>query len=382
MHKVVLGLGFGDEGKGSVVDWLTENHQKSYMNHRMVVRFSGGQQAGHGVYRDNIKHVFSNFGSGTLTNVPTYWTKFCTVDPVGFMREFNALKLKGITPVIYMDKECSITTIFDKIVNQQGFYTKHGTCGTGFGETIERNENFYHLSVLDLQHNDIFQIKYNLLKTYYFNNLDDEYIDSYKEQENLFFLSCKQMLEIVHIVDSNYISKLSGYTLFFEGTQGLLLDQHYGFFPHVTRSNTGLKNVKELVLNQSPLEVYLVTRAYLTRHGNGPFPTEVLKVNNSYEINKDNTYQGQFKKTLLRTNWLNYAFKSDPFLKNENINLVITNTDFVKTKYSFINNEEQVVVCNTLNNFVLAILGELCFKPRNVYYNDSPFAASMQKFKK
>jgi adenylosuccinate synthase len=68
-----------------------------------VIRFSGGHQAGHTVVTDDTRHVFSNFGSGTLRGVPTYWSKFCTVEPIGLLNELDALKIKGYNPILYID---------------------------------------------------------------------------------------------------------------------------------------------------------------------------------------------------------------------------------------------------------------------------------------
>src|SRR5271157_842973 len=141
----VIGLGFGDEGKGLVTDYLC-----SQLSDPLVIRYSGGQQAGHTVYFNNIKHIFSNFGSGTLRGAPTYWSKFCTVDPVGIVNELNILLEKGIKPLLYIDDECQITTPFDKIFNQTSTNNlNNGTCGVGFGATIQRVEDHYSLTIGD-----------------------------------------------------------------------------------------------------------------------------------------------------------------------------------------------------------------------------------------
>jgi adenylosuccinate synthase len=84
--KAVLGAGFGDEGKGLVTDWLCRSCAKP-----LVIRFCGGQQAGHTVAANGLRHVFSNFGAGTLRGVPTYFSRFCTIDPVGMINELNAV---------------------------------------------------------------------------------------------------------------------------------------------------------------------------------------------------------------------------------------------------------------------------------------------------
>src|SRR5574343_932195 len=103
--KACIGLGFGDEGKGITVDYLASQSPDS-----LVVRYSGGQQAGHTVCLNGIRHVFSNFGSGSLRGLPTYWSEHCTVDPVGIMNELNILTEQGINPILYIDGNAPVTT--------------------------------------------------------------------------------------------------------------------------------------------------------------------------------------------------------------------------------------------------------------------------------
>lgn len=124
--------------------------------------------------------------------------------------------------------------------------------------------------------------------------------------------------------DSIYGS--SDYDLIYESSQGLLLDKDIGFFPHVTRSNVGMYNVDE---------IYYVTRAYQTRHGNGPMTNEHLELKikeNVYETNRSNKWQGEFRKTILDLDLLKYALSCTPnspyFLKNRK--LVITCLDQVE----------------------------------------------------
>jgi len=84
----VIGLGFGDCGKGMVTSYLC-----SQTENPVVVRFSGGHQAGHTVYHKNGEgHICSNFGAGVLQGVPTFWSDKCTVDPIGIVNEMDALE--------------------------------------------------------------------------------------------------------------------------------------------------------------------------------------------------------------------------------------------------------------------------------------------------
>ncbi|MEM9930725.1 MAG: adenylosuccinate synthetase, partial [Bacteroidota bacterium] len=84
---IVLGLAFGDEGKGVTTDYLCRQAERP-----LVIRFSGGHQAGHTVVSpQGRRHVFSNFGAGTLAGAPTFWSKYCTFHPVGYANEHESL---------------------------------------------------------------------------------------------------------------------------------------------------------------------------------------------------------------------------------------------------------------------------------------------------
>lgn len=132
MKNIVIGLGFGDEGKGMVTDFLCSHLPSS----KIVTRFSGGHQAGHTVELKGYRHVFSNFGSGTLRGIPTYWSERCTVDPIGLVNELTILLNQGFKPRLYINQNCPITTPYDKSVqqikNREGV-NQFNTCGVGFG---------------------------------------------------------------------------------------------------------------------------------------------------------------------------------------------------------------------------------------------------------
>ena len=82
MNSIVIGAGFGDEGKGNMVNYLCKNSEKP-----LVIRFNGGHQMGHMCVVNEMRHIFSNFGSGSLVGAPTYISEYCTVDPVGTKNE-------------------------------------------------------------------------------------------------------------------------------------------------------------------------------------------------------------------------------------------------------------------------------------------------------
>lgn len=343
MNKAVIGLGYGDEGKGQVTDYLA-----SSPHYPLVVRYCGGHQAGHTVIANGVRHVFSNFGSGTIRYASTYWMRHCTVSPVGVFNEFQELTRKGLTPLLYIDKDCPIVTPYDKTVNRTNDkMLSNGTCGLGFGTTLQREENFYHLQYLDLFNPFIFKMKLEAIKTYYGYSGCPQ-TDTITE----FLKCCEFMVENIPCVDE---TKMENVDLLFEGAQGLMLDQDIGFFPHVTRSNTGSKRIR-----QYDPKYYLVTRAYQTRHGAGPMSNENLPHNikkNPDETNVFNEWQRDFRIALLDVDMLEYAIKKDN-LEYSKPFLCITCLEHVRNDYRF-TRHGQIVYCRHEREFCTKIAKEL-----------------------
>lgn len=319
---IVVGAGFGDEGKG-----LTVSHLASKVEKPLIVRFNGGHQAGHTVVKDNIRHVFSSFGSGTLHNHPTYWSENCTIYPIAFYNELQALLKNNIEPVFFAHPLCPITTPFDVFVNQNNDNNvKHGTCGVGFGTTIKRHfDDHYKLFLKDIYNETILLTKMDAIKKFYKIGIPFN-LEPFYEKINFI----KKFIRIEN--DLFY-----DYTPIFEGAQGLMLDQLIGFFPHVTRSSTGSRNVNRLCeegLFNHVEDITYVTRTYLTRHGNGPLPNEehssFLELKNfEKETNVSHKFQGEFRKTILDIDLLNYAIEADieSHIIPMNLHLMITCVD-------------------------------------------------------
>lgn len=347
---IVIGMGYGDEGKGKVVDYLCKEYKNS-----IVIRFNGGQQAGHSVYPENgfKPHMFSNFGSGTYRGIPTLWLNFCSVYLTSLLEEYENLEVK---PFLYLDFECPLTTPFDVLFNRALEETRGnnrlGSCGLGYGATIERS--FYEglrFTVGDLSNFDSVKNKFAKIIVYYKSKfqadtkylLDDEVImkleeDFWCEIEKFDKLILSKSIQVVDQKKFIYESKVE--TLIFEGAQGILLDQKFGNFPYITKSNSSSQNVFQFLDSidlEYKSEVYYTSRTYLTRHGNGPFesiePSNFLKVN-PYELNMDNHYQGNFKIGLLDLNSLNDVISFDlRYSKSSAHSIVFNCFDQLKSPY-------------------------------------------------
>lgn len=285
--QIVIGANFGDEGKGMTVDYLA-----SQVDNSIVVRFNGGAQAGHTVENNYMRHVFHHFGSGTLLGRPSFLSKYFVVDPMSFFEERKELLTKGVSPKVFIDTNAPLTTPYDAIINmgieRARGSQRHGSCGYGVGETVERNTSLsnpgFGTTVADIFDVRILKEKLKDIRDHYMperlkrlgrevrlNKLDmsDYMIDMYIDQ-------CWNMID--HVTTTPSPELLHNYDLVvFEGAQGLLLNEFHRWFPYVTRSRTGIFNAVEILKELGILEaeVFYITRSYLTRHGAGPLPFEV-----------------------------------------------------------------------------------------------------------
>ncbi len=314
--QAVIGAGFGDEGKGLMVDYFS-NQAHQTVKSNIVVRFNGGAQSSHTVVTPKgDRHIFGHFGAGIMTGSPTYLSKFFVVNPMLFRKEAEELAFKKISiGKVYVDPECIITTPYDMFLNQylekaRGS-KKHGSCGIGFNETIEKSlkSSDITLRVKDLFVPGEMERKFsNYLYDYLPNRIMDLGIQEMvaKELETLlssnlltnYIRDIDHMKAKIDVSDASIINKFDH--VIFEGAQGLLLDQNSRYFPHVTRSNTGMKNVIEIAseVGIDKMEAVYISRCYATRHGNGTFRNEIAGIPYfavEEKTNKSNEYQGHFR---------------------------------------------------------------------------------------
>jgi adenylosuccinate synthase len=329
---IILDLMFGDGGKGLTTKFLCNEYRQE---NPIVIRFSGGQQAGHTVIDDGIKHISSNYGSGVLNCVPTYLTEHCTVYPNTISRERESLYGKGINPILYVHPLANLTTPSDVAYNRvielkQG----HGSCGMGVGATMSRNlTTGFKIYAIDVLSPEIFTQKLRNISNYYRSKFtgDDleEFIRIEKEQGETFYKVVHNIFEV-----ENY-GFLNNYeTFIFEGSQGILLDMNHGIFPNVTYANTTSKNAIEVCkkLKIRDIAVFYVTRCYQTRHGEGWMSNEkeLNLINNEEEINVPNTWQGYFRTGEVDYGLLNFSLSiDDTYLDRLGVrkNLVVTCLD-------------------------------------------------------
>ena len=321
---------FGDSGKGLTTNFLCTEYKNE---NPIVIRFSGGQQAGHAVIENNIKHIHSNFCSGALRNIPSYFSEHCTVYPNTISRERKVLNDKGFNPKLYVHPLAKLTTPSDVAYNRvTETKLKHGSCGMGIGATMSRNINTgYKLFAIDVTHPVLLFKKMENISKYYQSLFEGEDLDEFLRIEKDQMETFKEVFSTSFIVYDYTL--LYGYdTLIFEGSQGVLLDMDHGLFPNVTYSNTTSKNAIEICkkVDCSDIEIFYVTRCYQTRHGAGWMSNEdfIFLTNNEEEINVPNTWQGYFRTGEIDYDLLKYALDIDNIYSNfAGKNLVITCLD-------------------------------------------------------
>lgn len=322
--RAVIGANFGDEGKGLVTSYLCAQGAG------VVVRFNGGAQAGHTVVMPNgDRHVFQHVGAGTLQGVPTFLSQFFVCNPLLFYKEMDALYAMGLSPSVYAHPDCLVTTFADMMINQElekkRGNARHGSCGVGVHETIERSQ----IPELKITMSDLWNgintlpSKLEQICGKYAKFRIGKTIDEPKMIE-AFIKGCWAFAEQVHPAGIGQCKDPV-----FEGAQGLLLDQNNkAMFPHLTRSNTGIKNVRELCAKAgiAKIEAYYVSRTYLTRHGAGPLPGENKSLRFDDSTNLEHPWQGTLRFASLDDGLL-MRCKAD--YGSDKFNLVLTHCDQV-----------------------------------------------------
>lgn len=276
---VVIGSQWGDEGKGKIVDLLSENVD-------VVVRYQGGANAGHTIFVNGKKFVLHLIPSGIIReNILCVIGNGVVLDPEAFIEEINLLKQNNIDVEnrIVIMPNTHIVFPYHKFLDfcNENSASPLGTTIKGIGPTYADKYARLGIRAIDLLNEDASQsiisknleMKNLLFKMYYF-------ADEFEEEEVKKFLSeSKKNLQTFIHSDPTLVSKLirEGKKVLLEGAQGALLDIDFGTYPFVTSSNPTIGgaitgsgiSVKDIS------EIIGVAKAYCTRVGEGPFPTEL-----------------------------------------------------------------------------------------------------------
>ena len=279
MVDVILGLQWGDEGKGKIVDYFASQYD-------VIARFQGGPNAGHTLYVGDKKIVLHQIPSGVFhENTVNLIGNGVVLDPVTLVREANTVAAFGVDlkKNLFISERTHLILpthrALDKAAEQAKGEGKIGSTLKGIGPAYMDKTGRNALRVGDLLHKS-FTTQYIKLRLKHQRLLDNynfhEEITAWEEE----FFECIEFLKSLNIVNGEYFinNKISeGKKVLAEGAQGSMLDIDFGTFPFVTSSNTisaGVCNGLG-VAPQKIKEVIGVSKAYCTRVGGGPFPTEL-----------------------------------------------------------------------------------------------------------
>lgn len=298
---LVAGLGFGDEGKGATVDVLSRR-----LTSPLVIRHHGGPQAAHNVWTsERVNHTFAQFGAGTLAGAPTHLSRFMLVNPLTWVTEYDHLfgfRVTNVRSQMTVEEEAVVITPYHRVINRlreaaRGHHA-HGTTGHGVGEAVsDVLKGLPHITVGDLlsvsatcnlleQIDEVKREEANKLGVRWLQKGHRWWADIGRVSiswptADAFLEAVETFLMAVTVVDRGWLGQQSGHSLIFEGAQGVLLDQDYGFHPHTTWSDCTFNNAETLIEHldlDDGVTKFGVLRSYMTRHGAGPFPTEDLSL--------------------------------------------------------------------------------------------------------
>ncbi|WP_374432754.1 adenylosuccinate synthase [Inhella sp.] len=338
-HVVVVGTQWGDEGKGKVVDWMTDHAQG-------VVRFQGGHNAGHTLVIKGVKTALQLIPSGVMRDgVVCYIGNGVVVDPTHLLSEIQRLEAAGVEvrSRLRISENCPMILPFHVAVDkarealrESSGSGKIGTTGKGIGPSYEDKVARRALRLQDLKHPERFAKKLRELL-----ELHNTMLVGYLRAEALAFEPIyEQAMALASqvtplLADVGYLlhqAHLRGDNLLFEGAQGTLLDIDHGTYPYVTSSNCVAGNAAAGAgVGPQMLQYMLgITKAYATRVGSGPFPTE-LEWEKEGTVGHHLSVVGQERGTVTgrarRCGWLDAAALKRSMIINGITGLCLTKLD-------------------------------------------------------
>ncbi len=337
---ILCGMQFGDEGKGSFIDYLAFNH-----NIDAVIKYNGGSQASHTVITPNgTLHKFSQLGSGMfLEKCHTYLTENMVINLDNLMVELDVFSKKTGIPIskllerIHIHENCFVVTPYHKLINKLRELSKgekrRGSVGTGVSEV----KYLLYEEELGLQVKDIFNLTSNTpitnklealhhyANTFYHQNEDliwsntPDFMKDSLEKNIAFLLNSKVCLGLamnyvmnlkkatdeVNLSKCIYSTYESSFrkecgTVIFEGSQGLLIDSTYGIKPNTTYLDTTINYALDISSYKDKIHKIGIAKAFTSRHGCGIFPTESLEVSSKIS---DENQESSFWNGSIRFGW-------------------------------------------------------------------------------
>lgn len=322
--KVVVGSSLGDEGKGLVSGCLARN-AANRDKRILTVFYNGCGQRSH-TFEGVARH---HLAAGQPYGSDTFYHQQFVVDPI-------LLWLSGSTPII--DPRCRVIFPCDVLHGQEREkQVKHGSCGFGLFAAVKRSSEIDYL----FQTTDFELPSFTLYPL--IQKVDSYYKYTPNEIHNLsnFLRAIRWVRENCRIVTFEDLMREGLYeTIIYEGGQGLLLDQANKLqFPYLTPSSTGAYNIHtDIEKLNANVELYYVSRSYMTRHGNGPMDAECKKEDINSDIvdatNQENEWQGSLRFGRIDINKLNKRIMGDAaqYNCNKSINMVFTHLNYTNNE--------------------------------------------------
>jgi len=348
---VLLGLQWGDEGKGKIVDVLAPKYN-------VIARFQGGPNAGHTLEFDGIKHVLHQIPSGIFRpNTKNVIGNGVVLDPVVFRAEIEKLSKFNldIRRNLFISKKATLIIpthrLLDQAYEKEKGDNKIGSTLKGIGPSYQDKIGRQGLRVGDVL-SENFNAKFKKLVDLHFLILKNHQLEyNWEELERQFF-EAVEFLKQFDLIDSEYFLNdeiKSGNSILAEGAQGSLLDIDFGSYPFVTSSNTVTAGACT-GLGVAPHhigEVFGIFKAYSTRVGSGPFPTELLDVEGE-KIRKEGNEFGSTTGRPRRCGWIDLPALKYSIMINGVTKLLMMKADVldtfpiikVCTKYQLANGKE------------------------------------------
>ena len=326
---VILGLQWGDEGKGKIVDVLSPDYD-------IIARFQGGPNAGHTLEFNNIKHILHNIPSGIFReNTLNIIGNGVVLDPVIFVQEIEKLEAMGIDPTknLVISRKAHLILPSHRILDAASEHskgkTKIGSTLKGIGPTYMDKTGRNGIRVGDIEMD--LKNKYNTLVEKHKNILslyDFEY--NIEEKESEWFASIEKMKSFPFVDGEHTVNSAlkEGKAVLAEGAQGTMLDIDFGSYPYVTSSNTICAGTC-IGLGISPSkigEVLGIFKAYCTRVGSGPFPSELLDETGD-KLRKEGHEFGSTTGRPRRCGWIDIVALRYAIMLNGVTQLVMTKAD-------------------------------------------------------
>jgi len=370
----IIGAQWGDEGKGKITDLLAEKCD-------LVVRYQGGHNAGHTIWVNGVKTVLHVIPSGVLhPHCLSVIGHGVVLEPENFLKELATIKsVTKVTPDnLKLSSTATVITSYHKLldgVRESQGPEKIGTTGKGIGPAYEDKVSRRAIKVKDLLDKDTLVRRLSngyAEKAILFKHLYQIDFPSIEEEVERLYRYGESMKDYVVDTFSLIDSKLSqGKRILYEGAQGILLDIDYGTYPYVTSSSTAASGIYTGAgIPGKPLEEVIgVAKAYTTRVGEGPFPTELLDEVGAHIQKKGNEF-GATTGRKRRCGWidiplLRYSVKCSQL------------TSIALTKLDILSDISELKVC-----YAYEVNGKVvdCAYPGINLYNAKPLLKDFKPF--